>query len=121
MAMHKMSVFRWHLVDDQGWRIEIAGYPLLTQKGAWREGTGQESWDYFVGPAVEGKSRYGGFYTRDDGIHGGQLIQGSIALATGRHPIRVTTFENKFGEMLKVGYEGPGIGRQEIPDSVLTH
>jgi hexosaminidase len=63
-------VFHWHLTDDQGWRIEIAGYPLLMQKGAWREGTGQEPWDYFVGPAVEGKPRYGGFYIRDDGIHG---------------------------------------------------
>jgi len=57
----------------------------------------------------------------NDCIHGGQLIQGSIALAAGRHPIPVFNFENKFGEMLKVGYEGPGIGRQEIPDSVLTH
>ena len=66
LAMHRMNRFHWHLTDDQGWRIEIKKYPLLTQKGAWREGTGQESWDYFVGPAVEGKPRYGGFYTQDE-------------------------------------------------------
>lgn len=23
LAMHKLNVFHWHLVDDQGWRIEI--------------------------------------------------------------------------------------------------
>jgi hexosaminidase len=30
LAMHKMNVFHWHLVDDQGWRIEIKKYPRLT-------------------------------------------------------------------------------------------
>ncbi|KAH0791114.1 Beta-hexosaminidase [Histomonas meleagridis] len=33
MALHKINTFHWHLVDDQGWRIEIKKYPLLTQKG----------------------------------------------------------------------------------------
>ena len=34
MALLKMNVFHWHLVDDQGWRIEIKKYPLLTQIGS---------------------------------------------------------------------------------------
>jgi hexosaminidase len=29
LAMYKLNVFHWHLVDDQGWRIEIKKYPLL--------------------------------------------------------------------------------------------
>ena len=33
---YKMNKFHWHLTDDQGWRIEIKKYPLLTEKGAWR-------------------------------------------------------------------------------------
>jgi len=33
MALHKMNVFHWHLVDDQGWRIEIKKYPRLTTVG----------------------------------------------------------------------------------------
>lgn len=39
IAMSKMNTFHWHLTDDQGWRIEIKKYPLLTQKGACRNGT----------------------------------------------------------------------------------
>ena len=40
MALHKLNVFHWHLVDDHGWRIEIKKYPRLTQVGAWRSGGG---------------------------------------------------------------------------------
>ncbi|MEM7161577.1 MAG: beta-N-acetylhexosaminidase [Bacteroidota bacterium] len=52
LAYHKMNVLHWHLTEDQGWRIEIKKYPLLTEKGAWREGK-------------DGKP-YGGFYTQED-------------------------------------------------------
>ena len=51
MAMHKLNVFHWHLVDDCGWRIEIKKYPKLTEVGAFRG---------------EGEQRYGGFYTQAD-------------------------------------------------------
>lgn len=30
LAKHKMNTFHWHLTEDQGWRIEIKKYPLLT-------------------------------------------------------------------------------------------
>lgn len=36
LALHKMNRFHWHLTDDQGWRIEIRKYPLLTQVGGFR-------------------------------------------------------------------------------------
>src|SRR6266581_6711052 len=36
LAVHKLNRFHWHLTDDQGWRIEIKKYPLLTSVGAWR-------------------------------------------------------------------------------------
>nr|MDO8087386.1 beta-N-acetylhexosaminidase [Candidatus Sigynarchaeum springense] len=38
LAMYKLNTFHWHLTDDQGWRIEIDAYPLLTQVGAYRPG-----------------------------------------------------------------------------------
>lgn len=61
MAYHKLNKFHWHLTDDNGWRIEIKKYPLLTQKGAWR-GPGE------VLPASygSGNKRYGGFYTQKE-------------------------------------------------------
>ena len=39
IALHKMNTFQWHLTEDQGWRIEIKKYPLLTKVGGCRNGT----------------------------------------------------------------------------------
>ncbi|WP_130866522.1 beta-N-acetylhexosaminidase [Acidipropionibacterium timonense] len=39
MAMHKLNRLHLHLTDDQGWRLPVPGYPLLTEIGAWRPGT----------------------------------------------------------------------------------
>ncbi|NHJ23694.1 MAG: beta-N-acetylhexosaminidase [Candidatus Lokiarchaeota archaeon] len=39
MALLKFNIFHWHLTDDQGWRIEIKKYSLLTEIGSKREGT----------------------------------------------------------------------------------
>lgn len=62
IALHKMNYFHWHLTDDQGWRIEIKKYPLLTQVGGFRDGT-------IIG-RYPGKgndhTRYGGFYTQEE-------------------------------------------------------
>ena len=60
MTAYKMNRFHWHLTDDQGWRAEIKAYPLLTEIGAWRNGTqigkDRNSFD---------NVRYGGFYTQE--------------------------------------------------------
>ncbi|MBP3774327.1 MAG: beta-N-acetylhexosaminidase [Bacteroidaceae bacterium] len=45
MCLYKFSKFHWHLIDTQAWRIEIKKYPLLTQKGAWRN-PNREKIDY---------------------------------------------------------------------------
>ncbi|MDD3108228.1 MAG: beta-N-acetylhexosaminidase, partial [Alistipes sp.] len=49
LARLKMNTFHWHLVDDQGWRIEIKKYPLLTEVGSKRDFSNQnlssEEWD----------------------------------------------------------------------------
>ena len=65
MALHKLNTFHWHLVDDNGWRIEIKKYPKLTSVGAWRAGVGfglPTNSTTAYGP----DGRYGGFYTQDD-------------------------------------------------------
>ncbi|MFI3267162.1 MAG: family 20 glycosylhydrolase [Rikenellaceae bacterium] len=81
MAYYKLNKFHWHLTDDQGWRIEIKKYPLLTENGAWRKFNSQDSTcmqraieqempDYEIDPAklkvVDGDTLYGGFYTQDE-------------------------------------------------------
>ena len=68
LASLKMNVFHWHLCDDQGWRVEIKKYPILTEKGAARKGSSscpKQTIDpvkkYTDGPYGEGL-----FYTQDD-------------------------------------------------------
>lgn len=39
MEIHKMNTLHWHLTDDQGWRIQIKKYPLLTEIGSIRKET----------------------------------------------------------------------------------
>ena len=51
MAALKLNRFHWHLTEDQGWRLEILGYPRLTEFGAWRN---------------TDQGRYGGYYTQED-------------------------------------------------------
>ena len=60
MAMYKLNRFHWHLTDDQGWRIEIRAYPLLSQIACWREGT-MVGRDFSSNDGI----RYGGFYTQE--------------------------------------------------------
>ncbi|HWA83969.1 MAG TPA: family 20 glycosylhydrolase, partial [Fimbriimonadaceae bacterium] len=62
MALHKLNVFHWHLVDDPGWRIEIKGYPRLTANAS-------QSDFSEMNPTMATRSinqKPGGFYTQDD-------------------------------------------------------
>ncbi|WP_409061979.1 beta-N-acetylhexosaminidase [Streptomyces sp. SYP-A7185] len=36
LALHKLNVLHLHLTDDQGWRLPVADYPLLTEVGGRR-------------------------------------------------------------------------------------
>ena len=65
MALHKLNTFHWHLVDNNGWRIEIKRYPKLTSVGAWRSDIGFNL-DPKASTAYGPDGRYGGFYTQDD-------------------------------------------------------
>lgn len=71
LAMYKFNVFHWHLVDDQGWRIEIKKYPLLTKIGSQRKETiiGKPTFNKDGTPSKDDKYdgiAYGGFYTQED-------------------------------------------------------
>jgi hexosaminidase len=71
MARYKMNKFHFHLTEDEGWRLEIAGLPELTSIGAVR--------GHSAKPGVRLQPAYGsgpdprdpggsGYYTRADYI-----------------------------------------------------
>lgn len=64
MAAYKMNMFHWHLVDDQGWRIEIKKYPNLTKTGAWRADYTNLVWGSRPQAVKNDAPAYGGFYTQ---------------------------------------------------------
>ena len=66
MAQQKLNRFHWHLTDDEGWRIEIKRYPLLTKIGS-KRGPGTKL-PFSVYPAMRGpKNRVQtGYYTQND-------------------------------------------------------
>ena len=82
MAHYKMNRFHWHLTEDQGWRIEIKKYPLLTQLSSVRK-------ESMVGHYRENKfdgKPYGGFYTQEQ-------IREVVAYAAERHVMVVPEIE----------------------------
>jgi hexosaminidase len=65
MARYKFNTFHWHLTDDQGWRVEIKGFPELTKVGAWR--VPRQGYWWQIEPPLPGEeATYGGFYTQDE-------------------------------------------------------
>jgi hexosaminidase len=65
LSLHHISVFHWHLSDDQGWRLPVPAYPLLTEIGARR-------FDNRRGRRLEG------FYSHDE-------IRDVVSFAGARH------------------------------------
>jgi hexosaminidase len=66
LSLHHINVFHWHLTDDQGWRLPVPGYPLLTEIGSKRRD--RRRYNKFTG----------GFYSEED-------IRGIIDFAAARH------------------------------------
>jgi hexosaminidase len=52
LSLHHINKFHWHLSDDQGWRLPVEKYPLLTEIGSKRRDS------RFIRDVY-----YGGFYT----------------------------------------------------------
>jgi len=71
MARIKLNTLHFHLTDDEGWRLEIAGLPELTTYGA-RRGHSSNEAEYLYpaygsGPDVN-DARGSGYYSRADYI-----------------------------------------------------
>ena len=66
LALLKMNTLHLHLVDDQGWRIEIKKYPKLTEVGGFRVDQEDKPWNARPTPELGKETTYGGFYTQED-------------------------------------------------------
>jgi len=82
MSSYKLNKLHLHLCDDEGWRLEIAGLPELTEIGGRRGHTTDESDRlypaYGSGPEIVENSAGSGFYSREDFIE-------ILKFATQRH------------------------------------
>ncbi|MBR4938631.1 MAG: beta-N-acetylhexosaminidase, partial [Kiritimatiellae bacterium] len=91
LVEHKFNIFHWHLVDDQGWRLEIKSHPELVEYGAVRPcsvkyGT-HPSWPDGKLHFELNNEPYGPFYyTQDD-------IREILAYAKERHVTVVPEIE----------------------------
>ena len=55
----------------------------------------------------------------NDGLHPAVESFKTVGLKAGTHPIKIKYFQGAGGEILKLLWEGPGIKKQEVPESVL--
>ncbi|PJI93720.1 beta-N-acetylhexosaminidase [Luteimicrobium subarcticum] len=74
MAMHRLNMLQLHLSDDQGWRLEIDGFPELTSVASWRRASQVGAGD----DAPDDGRPHGGFYSRAD-------VAEIVAYAAERH------------------------------------
>lgn len=63
MAAYKLNVLHLHLTDDEGWRLEIAGLPELTEVGG-RRGHTESELDQLLTQLGSGPRTQGGHLTR---------------------------------------------------------
>nr|WP_262712424.1 beta-N-acetylhexosaminidase [Polaribacter sp. IC066] len=106
MAFLKMNIFHWHLVDDQGWRIEIKKYPKLTTIGSKRKSTqiGPLQWE----SPMQSAEPHEGFYTQKE-------IKEIIAYAKERHITVVPEIEMPGHSTAAIAsYPWLGTSREEI-------
>src|SRR2546425_466515 len=115
LALHKINRFHWHLTDDQGWRIEIKKYPLLTSIGAWRRQSlvGLQHGYADTTQWIYDKIPHGGFYTQDD-------VREVVAYAQARFITVVPEIEMP-GHAQAAIAAYPWLGNTGQPLEVLTH
>uniref|UniRef100_UPI003B3B7361 beta-N-acetylhexosaminidase n=1 Tax=Pseudactinotalea sp. TaxID=1926260 RepID=UPI003B3B7361 len=69
LALHRMNRLHLHLTDDQGWRLEIPGWPRLTEVGSQRPRTLEGHHRTSLAADAQPRWReepHGGYYTADE-------------------------------------------------------
>ncbi len=109
LALHNINTFHWHLVDDQGWRVEIKKYPLLTTISTTRKETviGRNSGVWDGKPYGEGM-----YYTQEE-------LREVVEYAAERH-INIIPEIDMPGHMVAVLAAYPELGCTGGPYDVWT-
>ena len=77
-------------------------------------------WSFFTSSDDGSRLRIGGTtVVNNDGLHGMVEATGTIALAAGRHAIRIEFFERGGGAGLIASWSGPGVAKAVIPAAAL--
>jgi hexosaminidase len=126
LALHKLNRFHWHLTEDQGWRIEIEKYPLLTEIGAFRSESPVRPHpelgllNSLVTAVLEREGNapsfdgvpHGGFYTQAE-------IREIVAYAAERHIVVIPEIDMP-GHTRAAVASYPEIGNTGVPIEVAT-
>ena len=66
MARYKLNRFHWHLTEDQGWRVDVPGYPDLVKYGAVRSASPRHGEKAYTGTKEDAAKlngvKYGPYY-----------------------------------------------------------
>ena len=112
MAIHKFNTLHWHLTDDQGWRLEIKKYPLLTEVGSKRAQTLK---GHFFNGVQEAHrfdgTPHGGYYTQEEARE--------IVRYAAERGITVVPEIEIPGHAQAAIAAYPWLGVRDIPDDVL--
>lgn len=98
LALHNCNVFHWHLTDDQGWRVQVDKYPLLTEVGSHRAQTLVGRHDKGIYDGIP----HGGWYTKEQ-------LREVVEYAAARH-IEVVPEIDMPGHMVSALASYPDLG-----------
>jgi len=98
---------------DDHFAIAYAGFIDVPTTGRYRFSTrSDDGTKFYLGDEL---------VVDNDGTHGAQTASGYVALAAGRHPIRLHYFENAIEQTLELYVTPPGEPRQPVPFDWLIH
>jgi mono/diheme cytochrome c family protein len=98
---------------DKDYAIRFRGSIVVTKAGKYQFSTQSDDGSQLF---INGR-----LVVDNGGVHPAQERHGEIELAPGPHDFLLTYFQAGGEAVLKVRWEGPGIGRQEIPKSAFIH
>ena len=99
--------------QDNHFGFVFEGFILIQEKGVYTFYTDSDDGSQlFIGDNL---------VVDNDGLHSMTEVSGSVALAAGYHPMRVTYFEKNGGNQLNVYFESVKIQKRLIPDNLLFH